>query len=105
MAIESLDALVKASEGRSIFNAVLEADCTDRGVSAEASLAQMNALYAAIVRSGAGYDPTLRSHSGMVGGDGAKMRAHVAAGKTICGEYIGGVIAQALEMGESNACM
>ena len=54
MAIESLDALVKASEGRSIFNAVLEADCTDRGVSAEASLAQMNALYAAIVRSGAG---------------------------------------------------
>lgn len=105
MAIESLDALVKASEGRSIFNAVLEADCTDRGVSAEASLAQMNALYAAIVRSSAGYDPTLRSHSGMVGGDGAKMRAHVAAGKTICGEYIGGVIAQALEMGESNACM
>lgn len=105
MAIESLDALVKASEGRSIFNAVLEADCTDRGVSAEASLAQMNALYAAIVRSGAGYDPTLRSHSGMVGGDGAKMRTHVAAGKTICGEYIGGVIAQALEMGESNACM
>lgn len=105
MAIESLDALVKASEGRSIFNAVLEADCTDRGVSAEASLAQMNALYAAIVRSGAGYDPTLRSHSGMVGGDGAKMRAHVAAGKTICGEYIGSVIAQALEMGESNACM
>ena len=105
MAIESLDALVKASEGRSIFNAVLEADCTDRGVSAEASLAQMNALYAAIVRSSTGYDPTLRSHSGMVGGDGAKMRAHVAAGKTICGEYIGGVIAQALEMGESNACM
>ena len=105
MAIESLDALVKASEGRSIFDAVLEADCTDRGVTAEASLAQMRALYAAIVRAGAGYDPALRSHSSMVGGDGAKMRAYVAAGKTICGEYIGGVIAQALEMGESNACM
>ena len=105
MAIESLDALVKASEGRSIFDAVLEADCTDRGVTAEASLAQMRALYAAIVRAGAGYDPALRSHSGMVGGDGARMRAYVAAGKTICGEYIGGVIAQALEMGESNACM
>ena len=105
MAIESLSALVRASEGRSIFDAVLEADCTDRGVTAEASLAQMNALYAAIVRAGAGYDPTLRSHSGMVGGDGARMRAYVAAGRTICGEYIGGVIAQALEMGESNACM
>ena len=27
------------------------------------------------------------------------------SGKTICGDYIGQVIAQALEMGESNACM
>ena len=40
-----------------------------------------------------------------VGGDGEKMRAYVQRGKTICGDYIGGVIAQALEMGESNACM
>lgn len=105
MAIESLSALIAASEGRTIFDAVLEADCTDRGVTAEASLEKMTALYAAIRRAGEGYDPALRSHSGMVGGDGARMRAYVAAGKTICGEYIGGVIAQALEMGESNACM
>ena len=41
----------------------------------------------------------------MVGGDGAKMREYVQKGKTICGDYIGQVIAQALEMGESNACM
>ena len=41
----------------------------------------------------------------MVGGDGEKMRAYVQRGKTICGDYIGAVIAQALEMGESNACM
>ena len=105
MAIESLGALMEAGEGRDLFEAVVESDCVDRGVTREASLAQMQALYAAIRRAGAGYDPALRSHSGMVGGDGAKMRAHVAAGKTICGEYIGGVIAQALEMGESNACM
>ena len=105
MAIESLSALIKASEGRSIFDAVLEADCTDRGVTAEASLAKMRALYAAIVRASAGYDPAPRSHSGLVGGDGARLRAYGAAGKTICGEYIGTVLAQALEMGESNACM
>lgn len=30
-----------------------------------------------------------RSASGMVGGDGAKMRAYVQSGKTICGDYIG----------------
>ena len=105
MAIESLHALEKASENRDIFEVVLDSDCTDRGVSREASLEKMHALYAAIRRARKGYDPTLRSASGMVGGDGAKMREYVQKGKTICGDYIGQVIAQALEMGESNACM
>lgn len=105
MAIESLRALEKASENRDIFEVILDSDCTDRGVSREASLEKMHALYAAIRRAREGYDPALRSASGMVGGDGAKMREYVQKGKTICGDYIGQVIAQALEMGESNACM
>ena len=105
MAIESLRALEKASENRDIFEVVLDSDCTDRGVSKEASLEKMHALYAAIRRAREGYDPALHSASGMVGGDGARMREYVQKGKTICGDYIGQVIAQALEMGESNACM
>ena len=105
MAIESLHALEKASENKDIFEVVLDSDCTDRGVSREASLEKMHALYAAIRRAREGYDPALRSASGMIGGDGAKMREYVQNGKTICGDYIGQVIAQALEMGESNACM
>ena len=105
MAIESLRALEKASENRDIFEVVLDSDYTDRGVSREASLEKMHALYAAIRRAREGYDPALRSASGMVGGDGAKMREYVQKGKTICGDYIGQVITQALEMGESNACM
>ena len=105
MAIESLHALEKASENRDIFEVILDSDCTDRGVSREASLEKMHALYAAIRRAREGYDPALHSASGMVGGDGAKMREYVQKGKTICGDYIGQVIAQALEMGESNACM
>ena len=105
MAIESLRALEEASENRDIFEVVLDSDCTDRGVSKEASLEKMRALYAAIRRAREGYDPALRSASGMVGGDGAKMREYVQKGKTICGDYIGQVITQALEMGESNACM
>lgn len=105
MAIESLRALEKASENKDIFEVVLDSDCTDRGVSRKASLEKMHALYAAIRRAREGYDPALHSASGMVGGDGAKMREYVQKGKTICGDYIGQVIAQALEMGESNACM
>ena len=105
MAIESLQALVTASENRDICDVIIESDCVDRGVTQAESLEKMRGLYAAIRRAQHGYDPKLRSASGMVGGDGEKMRAYVQRGKTICGDYIGRVIAQALEMGESNACM
>lgn len=105
MAIESLQALVTASENRDICDVIIESDCVDRGVTQAESLEKMRGLYAAIRRAQRGYDPKLRSASGMIGGDGEKMRAYVQRGKTICGDYIGGVIAQALEMGESNACM
>ena len=105
MAIESLQALVTASENRDICDVIIESDCVDRGVTQAESLEKMRGLYAAIRRAQRGYDPKLRSASGMVGGDGEKMRAYVQRGKTICGDYIGAVIAQALEMGESNACM
>ena len=105
MAIESLRALMDAARGRDLPEVIIEDDCVERGATREDSLARMRALYAAIRRSSAGYDPSLRSQSGMVGGDGAKMRAYVARGRTICGDYAGQVIAQALEMGESNACM
>ena len=99
MAIESLQALVTASENRDICDVIIESDCVDRGVTQAESLEKMRGLYAAIRRAQRGYDPKLRSASGMVGGDGEKMRAYVQRGKTICGDYIGGVIAQALEMG------
>ena len=105
MAIDSLAMLMSADGQRDLSDVIIESDCRERGASREASLARMRALYAAMKRSHEGYDPALRSGSGMVGGDGAKMRSHAASGRTICGEYIGGVIAQAIEMGENNACM
>ena len=105
MAIESLAFLMEAGKQQDLFDVILSSDCIERGVDKEQSFAQMKALYKAICRAKDGYDPDMRSSSGMVGGDGARMRRYVAAGKTICGEYMGGVIAQAIEMGESNACM
>ena len=105
MAIESLKALCERCENRDLSDVVLEEDCVDRGATREESLARMHALYAAMRRASEGYDPALRSRSGMVGGDGAKMREYVAKGKCLCGDYAGAVIALALAMGESNACM
>ena len=105
MAITSLQALMDAGAEEDLFDVLLREDCVERGVAPGASLAQMTALYAAIRRAQAGYDGAQRSQSGMVGGDGARLRAYAGSGRTICGEYVAGVIAQAVEMGESNACM
>ena len=51
------------------------------------------------------YDPKRRSMSGLVGGQGEQMRAYAAEGNTIGGSFTADVMAEALAMGESNACM
>ena len=43
--------------------------------------------------------------SGLVGGDGLKMRQYAIRGKAMSGGYVSEVIAEALSMAESNACM
>ena len=105
MAIESLAALMESGRHEDLFDVIVRSDCVERGVTPGASISEMTVLYNAIRRAKEGYDPSLRSRSGMVGGDGAKMREYAKGGKTVCGEYIASVLAQALEMGESNACM
>ena len=61
MAIESLRALMEAGENQDLCDIVIHSDCVDRGVTKEASFEKMRALYAAIRRARAGYDPALRS--------------------------------------------
>ena len=83
MAIESLAMLEAAGKDGDLFDAIVKSDCVDRGVTPGASISQMTVIYNAIRRAKEGYDPERRSASGMVGGDGAKMRAYAASGKTI----------------------
>ena len=78
MAIESLRALMEAGENQDLCDIIIHSDCVDRGVTKEASFEKMRALYAAIRRARAGYDPALRSASGMGGGD-AQAVCHAAA--------------------------
>ena len=105
MPIESLSALMRAGESRDLFDIIIDNDCIDRGATREESFEKMRGMFLAIRRAKEGYDPALRSQSGMVGGEGAKMREYLKNKKTISGDYAASVIAQALEMGESNACM
>ncbi len=72
-----------------------------RAASWEMMVERLNAMRDA----DASYCGSLRSKSGLVGGDGEKMRAYTQAGSSITGEFMGEVISAALRMGECNACM
>ena len=58
-----------------------------------------------IAEYGKKHDETLISNSGLGGGMGGKMEEYRKKGNTLSGDFTARVIAHALQMGESNACM
>ena len=77
----------------------------ERNVSREESIETMRGMWEAMKGAERNYDGSLQSRSGLVGGAGKTMRAYVESGNTLCGSFVGKVMASALAMGESNACM
>lgn len=67
--------------------------------------AKMQSMYEAMRHADATYDAKLTSASGLVGGDGEKLRAYNEAGKNLCGDFLGLVMEKAIKMAEGNACM
>lgn len=106
MAFTSVTGILKEANTQSLplWETILEDDCKDRGVSREASFRQMAALWDAMKSASSRYSPEAHSASGLVGGDGAKMRAF-GEETSIGGGFLDRIIAEALSMGESNACM
>lgn len=102
MAFSSVEGLLTAARTCPVWEAVLEDDCTDRGVDRQRSLAQMSALWAAMAPPVAEYDPAARSHSGLIGGAGALLEGE---GPGLCPLFLRQVMAAALKTGECNACM
>lgn len=107
MAFESLEEIIErcTQDATPFWNAVLRDDMNERNVSREASMAQMRTLWQAMLKSAGSYDRRLVSRSGLAGGDGGCMEDYVEKGQSLCGPFVGKVIAGALQMGESNACM
>lgn len=87
------------------WEAVLLDDVDSRKVSKEDSVNTMQSLWDAMLLAGNNYDKNEHSASGLVGGDGGRMESYYKENDTFCGSFISMVIAQALQMGESNACM
>ena len=107
MALDSLEEIVRAAESRGteFWQVVLETDCEERQETAKASREKMGGMWRAMLESVEQYEAQRRSVSGLVGGDGAKMRDWAASGKALSGGYMQEVIATALCVAESNACM
>jgi L-serine dehydratase len=107
MSFSSLVEIVKRSEELQIafWEVILEDDIDERMVTREESRYKMEQLYLTMKNADAAYDKNLKSASNLVGGDGEKMNRALKEGKVLGGPFIGEVIAKALKMGESNACM
>ena len=107
MALNSIAEILAAGqkEGRPFWEIVLLDDMEERQVSREASKAKMLTTWQAMKDAADAYTGTRRSVSGLVGGDGMKMRQYNLRGESFCGDYTSEVIAEALSMAESNACM
>ena len=107
MALDSMQEIFeKAAAGNVPFwRVVLETDMEQRQVTEEQSLEKMSVTWQAMLESVTEYQEAERSRSGLVGGDGAKMRRYAESGGGLCGAYLREVVATALGVGESNACM
>ena len=92
-------------QDKKIWAVVLQADMDESGASGEQVFEKMRFMYRAMQEADQSYEANLKSQSGMVGGDGEKMRQYNATGKNLCSEYSSLAMEKALKMGESNACM
>ena len=107
MALDSMKEIFERSARENIpfWEIVLQYDMEERQVSRQASMAKMLSTWQAIQDAADSYTGTQCSVSGLVGGDGLKMRLYARRGESIGGEFMDEVIVQAISMAESNACM
>jgi len=107
MNFTSLKVIVKEAEERGIpfWKTVMLKDCFDKQYSEKESFEKMRTMYLAMEEADKNYDPFLRSGSGLSGGDGQKIEDYFNTKNSLCGSFLGKVMASAVKMGESNACM
>ena len=102
--VEEIETRAKEQECQ-LWETILHDDMTERQVDRLESIGKMSSMYLAMKDANESYDKDLKSQSGLSGGDGEKMMEEVRKMQNLTGEFVGTVMANALKMGESNACM
>ncbi|MBR5761226.1 MAG: L-serine ammonia-lyase, iron-sulfur-dependent, subunit alpha [Lachnospiraceae bacterium] len=107
MSFKKLSEITAISEDKKIpfWQVILEDDMKERGVTREESMKTMGSMLDTITEADAKYDASIRSASGMAGGDGGKIETFRMKGNSLIDGFILEVIEKAVKMGESNACM
>lgn len=102
----ALKSLVQSAEGVGMAEAARLEEMKNSGVSREMIDLRMGEALSVMRQSAEkGFDPALKSMSGMTGGQAALLLAAVEAGKTSGGTYLGRAAARALAIAECNAAM
>ena len=104
---DSLNQIIKEEKEKKtpFWKLVQLDDCHESETTVKESMAEVMRVYTAMKDSVINYDSSLKSQSGLVGGNGEKIRKRINKGQMICGDFIGSVIEKALKVSESNACM
>ncbi len=93
------------NQKKEFWQIIIENDMKERNVTFEQSFSEMEKMLEAMVYADENYDGTLRSASGLSGGDGAKLEAFRKQPNRLVGDFITEVMEKAVKMAESNACM
>lgn len=107
MSYTTLNEIVEQAEqqNKKLWQIILEEDMLERQVTQEETFETMRHMYLAMKKADTSYDPSLRSASGMVGGDGEKFKRYSETKNSFLGEFVSEVVEKAICMAESNACM
>ena len=107
MSYAKLQDIIQVSETEKIsfWEVIRKEDERERHVSAEASFEKMRQMLKAMIQADENYDASLRSASGLAGGDGARLEAFRENSNRLIGDFLTQVMEKAVKMAESNACM
>ena len=104
--LDSMSEIIRKAEeeNKKFWEVVLEDDMATNEYSKEDSFIRMMTVWQAMEEASDSYTGERRSVSGLVGGDGLKMRQYTHRDEAMSGDYVSRVITEALSMAESSFC-
>ena len=107
MSFATLEEVCRLTEEKNeaFWQVILREDAMEEALTEKESFAKMTEMYRAMKRADETYDGSLRSESGLAGGDGLLLENFRKQENRLIGDFLTEVMEKAVKMGESNACM